>query len=305
MEATVGTQMASRASARAVIRALELDAADARSGDGRYLTVVPELPVRLLQTSKLAALGQLVAGIAHELNNPLAAILGYAQLLEERGLGGRALEDARRIAEEAERATRIVRNLLMLAREAKLERSPLNLNEVVEQAVRLCAYDLQRAGIAFEAELDGQLPPVQANPVQMQQVVLNLVMNARQAIAETGRSGLIVLRTQQNDGRVFLEVEDNGPGVPTELQSRIFEPFFTTKPPGVGTGLGLAIVAGILQQHGGEIHVTSAPGAGAKFTVSLPQARGQTELGAKRRAEGGNGVSGSRLLVPKEEASVG
>ncbi len=232
-----------------------------------------ELPARLFQTDKLAALGQMVAGIAHELNNPLTSVMGYGHLLLERPLDGRALADAHRLCQEAERAAHVVRSLLMLAREAKLDRSPVCLNEIIESTLRLCAYDLQRAGIAVEVHLAPDLPPALANPIQFQQVVLNLLMNSQQAIAAAGRPGRIVLRTRSGPGRVFLDVQDDGPGIPLELQSRIFEPFFTTKPVGVGTGLGLSIIASIVRQHAGEIQLASKPGSGATFTVSLPKAQ--------------------------------
>ena len=232
-----------------------------------------ELPARLLQTDKLAAMGQLVAGIAHELNNPLTAVMGYGHLLLDRPLDPKALADARRICQETERASRIVRSLLMLAREAKLERIPVQLNEVIERTLWLCNHDLQRARIRTELDLDPALPLTLANPVQLQQIVLNLLVNAQQAIAESSPSGQITLRTRHGSGRVFLQVQDNGPGVPAELQSRIFEPFFTTKPMGVGTGLGLSIVTGILRQHGGDIQVSSVPGSGATFTITLPIAQ--------------------------------
>ncbi len=241
-----------------------------------------ELPAKLLQTDKLAAMGQLVAGIAHELSNPLTAVLGYAHLLLDRPLDPKALADAHRICEETERASRIVRSLLMLAREAKLERIPVQLNEVIERTLWLCNWDLQRAGIRMELNLDPALPLTLANPVQLQQIVLNLLVNAQQAIAETSSSGQITLRTRHGADQVFLQVQDSGPGVPAELQSRIFEPFFTTKPMGVGTGLGLSIIAGILRQHGGDIQVSSVPGSGATFTITLPIAQASGESSPSR-----------------------
>ncbi len=243
----------------------------------RESTSRSDLPARLFQTDKLAALGQMVAGIAHELNNPLTTVMGYSSLLLDRPLDGPSLADARRICQEADRAARVVRNLLTFAREAKFERSPVQLNEIVERTLRLCAYDLRRANITVETDLSPQLPLTLANPIQLQQVVFNLLVNSQQAISEAGRPGRILLRTRHGGGHVFLHLEDDGPGIPSELQSRIFEPFFTTKPVGVGTGLGLSIVSGILRQHGGEIRVSSVPGRGAAFAVSLPMAQGLPE----------------------------
>jgi two-component system NtrC family sensor kinase len=270
----------------------------------RDLTAESELPARLFQTEKLAALGQMVAGIAHELNNPLTTVMGYGHLLLERPLDGRALADVRRICQEADRAARVVRSLLMLAREAKLDRLPIHLNEIVEHTVRLCAYDLRRANIAVEVDLAPQLPPALANPSQLQQVVLNLLVNSQQAIAQAGRPGRIALRTRQAADRVFLHVEDDGPGIPTQLQRRIFEPFFTTKPVGVGTGLGLSIVSGILRQHGGEIHVASEPGAGASFSVSLPRAQGRPKSTERQEPENSLPVPECRILVAETEPGV-
>ncbi|HEV2387182.1 MAG TPA: ATP-binding protein [Candidatus Acidoferrales bacterium] len=272
----------------------------------RDLTAERELPARLLQTYKLAALGQMTAGITHELNNPLTTITGYGQLLLEQPLGPKALADVRRICQEGERAGRIVRSLLMMAREAKVERSPVNLNELVERILRLCGYDLKHTGISVVTDLDPELPGTLANPVQLQQVVLNLVLNSQQAIAEGGRPGRLSLRTRHTPASVLLEVEDDGPGIPVELHSRIFEPFFTTKPVGVGTGLGLSIASGILQQHGGEIRVSSEPGAGATFVVELPLVREQPSEPARREVDGSRqAIPGSRILVIEEEGGVG
>jgi two-component system NtrC family sensor kinase len=264
-----------------------------------------ELPARLLQTDKLAVLGQMVAGITHELNNPLTTIMGYSHLLLERPLDPKSLADVHRICQESERAARIVRNLLMLARDAKLERSPVNLNEIIDRTLRLCAYDLQRAGIQVEADLDPHLPNSFANPIQLQQVVLNLIVNSQQAIAEAGRPGRIVLRTRHGADYVFLRVEDNGPGIAPELQSRIFEPFFTTKPVGVGTGLGLSIVTGILRQHGAEIQLTDTSGKGSVFTITLPLAPTPPEPLLAKTAETGVAALGRRILVVEAELGVG
>lgn len=263
-----------------------------------------DLPARLLQTDKLAAMGQMVAGIAHELNNPLTTIMGYGQLLLERQLDAKALAAAHRICQEADRAARVVRSLLMLARESKLERTATHLNEIVDRTLRLCAYDLQRVGVTAELDLDPDLPPTLANPVQLQQVVLNLLVNSQQAIGASGRSGRIALRTRHAQGRIFLHVEDDGPGIPSDLHERIFDPFFTTKPVGVGTGLGLSIVTGIMRQHGGEIQVASMPGAGANFTVSLPLVSRLPEpMLPEPREE--DQPPPSRILVAEEEPGVG
>jgi signal transduction histidine kinase/ActR/RegA family two-component response regulator len=229
---------------------------------------------KMLQTEKMAALGQIVSGIAHELNSPLTAIMGYSQLLLGHGLVPSHLAEVRNVYQEAERARRIVKNLLYFARENKPERSAVDLNEIVERTLALRGYELKVQNILVQCDLDPDLPQTMADPYQLQQVILNLVMNAEQAFPKERRQGRVVLRTrhlrQDTGSRILLEVSDDGPGIPPEIAPRIFDPFFTTKPPGVGTGLGLSIVYGIVRQHEGDVTFESAAGSGAKFLVDLP-----------------------------------
>lgn len=237
----------------------------------RDLTAQRMFQSKLLQTEKLAELGQMVTGIAHELSNPLTSILGYAQRLLLRSGGTGQAHEARQILEEAERASAILRQLLSTARESRPERRRVALNQVVSRTMELQRFSLAAEKVRLELDLEPVLPFVQGDSGQLQQVLMNLIGNARQAIEEQGGGGTIRVRTKRIAERhVLLEVNDSGPGIPQSIQARIFDPFFTTKPVGVGTGLGLAIALGIVREHGGQLHVTSPPGGGATFSVELP-----------------------------------
>src|SRR5271154_7491772 len=175
------------------------------------------------------------------------------------------------VFQQAERARRIVKNLLYFARENEPERTRVDRNEIAERTLALRSYELRVENILVECELARDLPETMADPYQLQQVVLNLLMNAEQALLQGRGQGKVKIKTRVADGhRIAMEISDDGPGVPRGIASRIFDPFFTTKPPGVGTGLGLSIVYGIVKQHGGEVTFDNQPGAGAKFTVELP-----------------------------------
>ncbi len=237
-----------------------------------YRDVTPRrlIEAKLFQTERVAALGQLVSGVAHELNNPLTSIVGYAQMLARRR-GADFEGDAQRILQEAERARRIAKNLLRFARETKSEREPVDLNEILDRTLDLRRYQLHLESIVVEVLLGPSLPPVLADAGQLQQVLLNLILNAEQAIHQGGGPGHIWVRTYRAAADfVAFDVADDGPGVASEVLPRIFDPFFTTKPAGVGTGLGLSIVFGIVQEHGGKVLVRRRPGGGALFTVELP-----------------------------------
>ena len=267
-----------------------------------------QIQSKLLQTEKMAAVGQLVSGIAHELNNPLTAIMGYGQLLSGHGLAPEQFSEASRVFQEAERARRIVKNLLYFARENEQERTCVNLNEIVERTLALRSYELRVENIQVECQLARDLPETMADRYQLQQVVLNLLMNAEQALLQERGQGNVKIRTRVADGhRIALEISDDGPGVPREIASRIFDPFFTTKPSGVGTGLGLSIVYGIVKQHGGEVTFENESGGGARFVVELPV----LEIPLKAREPAAPEVANSlvpvrsgRILVVEDEPSV-
>ena len=273
----------------------------------RDLTAQRVFESRLLQTEKLAALGQMVTGVAHELSNPLTSILGYAQRLLLRGDAAGRTEEARKIYQEAERASTILRQLLLNARETQPERRWVSLNQVVLTTMELQRFGLATEKIHLKLELDPAPPFVHGDAGQLQQVLMNLVGNARQAIVESGKSGNIRARTKwTGEGSVLLEVSDDGPGIPEGIMARIFDPFFTTKPAGAGTGLGLAIVLGIVREHGGQLNVSSPPSGGAIFTIELPAVT-ETRAAPSRPAEAGEkrapGTRAPRAAEPPHELS--
>ena len=237
----------------------------------RDLTEERRVAEQLRQSEKLAALGELVAGVAHEVNNPLTGISTFAQLLLEDQLTPEQLESVRLMKREADRAVSVIRDLLTFARKTGPRNVAIDMNALIEQTARLRAYGLRTAGVAVVMDFDPALQPVQGDDRQLQQVVLNLVVNAEHAMAgSTVRT--LTLRTRGDANRVVIEVGDTGTGMSPDVQRRIFEPFFTTKAEGTGTGLGLSVSYGIVQAHGGTLTVQSAPGAGSTFRVTLPTA---------------------------------
>ncbi len=234
----------------------------------------------LIQSEKLAAFGQLGAGIAHEVKNPLAGILGCAQLSlrkvePETPIHGNLLL----IEKETKRCKTIIENLLKFARQEKAVMKATDVNQVVQDAVAIVSHQMEISQVKLEARLAEGLPEVHGNANQLQQVLMNLLMNAQQAME--GRSGNITIATRHEGGKVILNVADNGPGMTPEIRARIFEPFFTTKPGGKGTGLGLSVSFGIIRDHEGEIRVDSTPGAGTTFTIELSRLAAQ---GAENQA---------------------
>src|SRR3989475_101767 len=263
-------------------RTLRLNAARiAGAGPERSVVVLVEdvtdqqaMEAQLIQSEKLAAVGQLVSGVAHELNNPLTSIAGLSEfLLEQQELGPKDRDHLQVIHEQAERASRIVRNLLTFARKGPGERARVNLNDVVQRTLLLMSYDLKLKDIRTEKNLGSGMPDVVGDRHALQQVVLNLVTNAAHALAgnEAGRPRTIRINTWF-DQRVRLRVADTGPGIPEEVLPHLFTPFFTTKEPGQGTGLGLSITYSIVEAHGGQITVQQPAEGGAAFLVELPPA---------------------------------
>jgi signal transduction histidine kinase/ActR/RegA family two-component response regulator len=237
----------------------------------RDLTAQRVFQSKLLQTEKLAALGQMVTSVAHELSNPLTSILGYAQRLFLRNDPHNPPDEIRQIFQEAERASAILRQLLMSAHESRPERRRVSLNHIIARTIELQKLNLVAERVVVELDLFPDLPFVLGDAGQLQQVLMNLIGNARQALGQRGRGGTIFLGTGlAQEGQVRLQVRDDGPGIPQAIASRIFDPFFTTKPAGIGTGLGLAIVLGVVREHGGQVTVSSPLAGGAMFTLSFP-----------------------------------
>jgi two-component system NtrC family sensor kinase len=225
----------------------------------------------LVHSAKMAAFGQLGAGIAHEVNNPLAGILGHAQLAIRRlGQENPAKASLDLIAQETRRCIDIIKNLMRFARQETLEFKPVDANDAVGAALSIVDHQLSLHGIRIVRDLGESLPQVNGDINQLQQVLVNLAINAQQAMA--GQRGELSVRTRAVGGQVLIELQDTGPGISPELQKKIFEPFFTTKPAGQGTGLGLSVSYGIIESHGGRIEVRSSLGSGATFVISLPVA---------------------------------
>jgi two-component system NtrC family sensor kinase len=264
---------------------------------------------QLLQAEKMAALGQTISGVAHELNNPLATILSWAERLSQRA----ALEEPVRrgletILSESERAARIVRNLLTFARKRQTTRAMVDINQVVRETLALRAYEQRVSNITVIDALAAGLPQIFADGHQIQQVLLNLVINAEQAMLSANGRGVLVVRTwhDAHHESVILEINDDGPGIPEELQPKIFDPFFTTKEVGKGTGLGLTVAYAIIQEHGGRLRLESRPNHGASFYVEVPVSGGKlspapiTRTRFRDRSEAA--ASGSLLVVEDEAA---
>jgi PAS domain S-box-containing protein len=241
-------------------------------GVERNVTEEVQTREQLIHTERLSAVGQLVSGVAHELNNPLQSIMAFSDLLIQDERRQQTRRDLEQIRAEAQRAGKIVRNLLTFVRRSASERAVVDFNEVVRRTVALRRYELAMANIALEARYANKLPAVVVNREEIQQVILNLILNAEQAMRNTGKGGRLVIRTDGRDACVVCHIEDDGPGVPPALAGRIFEPFFSTKGVGKGTGLGLSIALGIAEAHGGALAlVPSATGTCFRLTLPVSQ----------------------------------
>jgi signal transduction histidine kinase/CheY-like chemotaxis protein len=256
---------------------------------------------QLLQSEKMAAVGQLISGVAHELNNPLTAILGYSQLLKSEELtNSRGADYLEKLYKQAQRTHHIVQNLLSFARQHKPERAPVDLNQILEDTLVLREYDMKLNNIRIHREFSSDLPPTGGDFHQLQQVFLNILNNAVDALSEKGGRGEIWVRTEAAGDRLRVDFTDSGPGV--QNPHRVFDPFYTTKPVGKGTGLGLSICYGIIKEHGGEIQVRNSPPRGATFTILLPILRVSQAGPPEQPSRAHDFVTGTVLLVDDEEA---
>lgn len=309
-------------------RWIQVTAATARDPQGRVLRVggsIGDITERkrgaakieiqreaLYQSEKLSALGSLLAGVAHELNNPLSIVVGHAQMLKEIAAGTSFAERADKIEAAAARCARIARTFLAMARQRRPSRRRVALDRVIEDALSLLDYNLRSAGIAVERHYDADLPAINADPDQINQVISNLIVNAQQALAGRPEPGRIAISLARSGDDQWLEarIADNGPGIPASLRRRVFEPFFTTKPPGhtpgSGTGIGLAVSHGIVTAHGGRLEVEEAPWGGACFVLRLPIGEAITAETPDGKPLGTNlpQANGQHALVVDDESGV-
>jgi two-component system, NtrC family, sensor kinase len=244
----------------------------------RAVETLKATQTQLIQSEKLSAVGQFVAGVAHELNNPLTAVIGFSDLLVQTSTDEKIRLHLERIAKNAHRCHKIVQNLLGFARQDPPERTRVAVNSAIDEVLDIMTYEFRTGNIEIVRDFQADLPLIQADRHQLQQVFVNILSNGRQAIQAFRPDGRIVIRTWAAGARVRIEFADNGPGVSPDHLSRLFDPFFTTKPIGKGTGLGLSLCYGIVREHGGTIAAQSEPGQGAAFVIELPVAPEAAQL---------------------------
>ncbi|KAF0122715.1 MAG: hypothetical protein FD152_3491 [Xanthobacteraceae bacterium] len=256
---------------------------------------------RLHQAEKLSAMGSLLAGVAHELNNPLAILVAQSTLLMETAADAGQRRRAERIHAAADRAGRIVKSFLAMARQRPERRETTQINELVRATADMLAYGLRSHDVTLELDLDPNLPAIVADRDFIGQVIANLVINAQHALVDMEPPRHVSISTRRKNGHVRLVVSDNGPGVPEAIAARIFEPYFTTKPAGVGTGIGLSICKTVVESHGGSIGLDRSETGGARFTVLIPVAAAEMDATATEEPAARDGLT---VLVVDDEADV-
>ncbi len=288
-------------------RTLHVTVSRPAESDGSCVHVVRDvtderaLQQQLAQAEKLAAIGELLSGVAHELNNPLTTIIGFSELLQEASVPEQVRADLERISRQAKRSSRVVQSLLTFARQSRIQLAEVDINNVLLQALEIAEPQLEAGAIQVDLHLETDLPQTLGDAGQLQQVFLNLFTNAQQAMGELTGERILRVESQSGAADLRVTVSDNGPGIPHELLRRIFDPFFTSKPVGEGTGLGLSICYGIVREHGGRIWAESEPGRGATFTVELPLRHGGAVL---ERGPAPSVAPGRRILIVEDEEPI-
>jgi len=249
-------------------------------GIDKDITERRQMQEQLVITDRLASVGELAAGIAHELNNPLTGVIGFSQLLMDREMPDDAREDLQAVYSEAQRASQVVKNLLTFARKHTAAKEKVNINDVINKVLELRTYELNLENIKVDARLDSELPKVMADYFQLQQVFLNIIINAEYFMKEAHNKGTLTITTEKVGTKVKVSFADDGPGIDKDDLGHLFDPFFTTKEVGKGTGLGLSICHGIIAEHGGRIYAESELGKGATFIVELPIGAAEDKGGA-------------------------
>ena len=264
-----------------------------------------ELESRAQVVSRLASVGEMASGIAHEINNPLTGVVGFAQLLAEReDLPEDVREQLKIIHEGGERVAKIIKGLLSFARQSKPKREYISINEVVEEVIKLRQYELKTSNIEVINRFDPELPWTMADSGQLQQIFINLVVNAEQEMSRAHGKGRLEIKTELAGDMIHISFKDDGPGIAKEHIERIFDPFFTTKEVGKGTGLGLSLSHGIIAEHGGRLYAESEPGKGATFVVELPVLAEEADVEEAKGADETKEVIKGRILVVDDEEVV-
>lgn len=286
----------------AEMRVVEIDweGEEAYLASLRDVTEQKRIQERLRETSQLVAVGELAAGVAHELNNPLTAVLGFAQLVMKRELPDGVAQDVEKIYSEAQRAAKIVHNLLSFARRHEPEKRCVNIRDILDLTLNLRAYDLNVNNIEVKTHYDPELPSLMADEHQLVQVFLNIVTNAEQAMRDIAGGGALTVEARKVGDKVQVSFADDGPGIPAEYLSRVFDPFFTTKEVGKGTGLGLSMCYGMVRAHDGEIWAESVEGEGSIIYIELPVTECIAEKSEPMEYKPPH-VKGKRILVIDDE----
>jgi len=263
-----------------------------------------ELERKTQVTSRLASVGEMASGIAHEINNPLTGVVGFSELLMTKDLPEDLRKDVEIIHDGSKRVAGIVKRLLTFARQHKPERTYTDINEIIESTLTLRKYSLETGNIGLSTSLDAGLPWTMADTGQLQQVFMNIIVNAETEMKQAHGRGKLTIKTEQIDNKIRLSFKDDGPGIAKENIGKVFNPFFTTREVGEGTGLGLSLSYGIIAEHKGALYVKSRLGKGATFFIELPIIAEERQLGLAEPAGETKGVSGGRILVVDDEPTI-